>query len=122
VNGSLLFNYLVQYSACPEKIAEFLSKKDEEKHTKQKRKPKPRMQSNTAPINEVDKQFQELLINIKEGKRNPLKDISNRSQQNYVKDILEPYFFFLCTASLLHLPVYPRFPSVRSLLVKVHIQ
>jgi flap endonuclease GEN len=89
----------VQYSACPEKIAEFLSKKDKEKHGKQKRKPKPRKQSNKASISEVDKQLQELLITIKEGERNPLKDISNCSQQNYVKDILEPDFFDLCTPS-----------------------
>ncbi|KAJ3689295.1 hypothetical protein LUZ61_018459 [Rhynchospora tenuis] len=86
-------------SACPEKIAEFLSKKDEEKHNKQKRKPKPRKQSNKAPMNEVDKQLQELLITIKESEKIPLTDISNHSQQKYVKDILEPDFFDLCTPS-----------------------
>lgn len=89
----------MQYSACPEKITEFLSKKDEEKHGKQKRKPKPRKQTNNAPINEVDKQLHELLISIKEGGRNPITDIPNHSQQNYVKDILEPDFFDLCTPS-----------------------
>ncbi|KAF3335271.1 flap endonuclease GEN-like 2 [Carex littledalei] len=89
---------LVQ-SACSEKIAEFLSKKDEEKHNKQKRKPKPAKQTNKAAINEVDKQFKELLITIKDGARNPLTDISNNSRENYVKDILEPDFFDLCTPS-----------------------
>ncbi|KAJ4773706.1 Flap endonuclease 1 [Rhynchospora pubera] len=86
-------------SACPEKIAEFISKKDEEKHNKHKRKPKPRKQSNKAPISEVDKQLQELLVTIKESEKNPLKDISDHLQQKYVKDIMEPDFFDLCTPS-----------------------
>ncbi|KAJ4806177.1 Flap endonuclease 1 [Rhynchospora pubera] len=86
-------------SACPEKIAEFISKKDEEKHNKHKRKPKPRKQSNKAPVSEVDKQLQELLITIRESEKNPLKDISDHLQQKYVKDIMEPDFFDLCTPS-----------------------
>ncbi|XP_039817392.1 single-strand DNA endonuclease 1-like isoform X2 [Panicum virgatum] len=48
-------------SACPEKIAEFLEKKDEQK--KQKRRARPKI-SAPAAIKEVDAQLQELLLEI----------------------------------------------------------
>jgi len=48
-------------SACPEKIAEFLEKKDEQK--KQKRRARPK-KSAPAAVKEVDAQLQELLLGI----------------------------------------------------------
>ena len=53
--------YLCNCSACPEKIAEFLEKKDEQK--KQKRRARPK-KSAPAAVKEVDAQLQELLLEI----------------------------------------------------------
>ncbi|KAM0828730.1 hypothetical protein ACQ4PT_067348 [Festuca glaucescens] len=49
-------------SACPEKITEFLEKKDEEK--KQKRKARPKKSAQQAEVKDVDARLQELLLGI----------------------------------------------------------
>ncbi|CAM0910646.1 unnamed protein product [Alopecurus aequalis] len=49
-------------SACPEKITEFLEKKDEEK--KQKRKARPKKSVQQAEVKDVDARLQELLLGI----------------------------------------------------------
>uniref|UniRef100_A0A0A9G7A5 Single-strand DNA endonuclease 1 chromo domain-containing protein n=1 Tax=Arundo donax TaxID=35708 RepID=A0A0A9G7A5_ARUDO len=48
-------------SACPEKITEFLEKRDEQK--KQKRRARPK-KSDQAAVKDVDAQLQELLLGI----------------------------------------------------------
>uniref|UniRef100_A0A0A9CI19 Single-strand DNA endonuclease 1 chromo domain-containing protein n=1 Tax=Arundo donax TaxID=35708 RepID=A0A0A9CI19_ARUDO len=63
-------------SACPEKITEFLEKKDEQK--KQKRRARPK-KSNQAAVKDVDAQLQELLLGI-ESESGTFPSINNDSQ------------------------------------------
>ncbi|KAJ3692999.1 hypothetical protein LUZ60_012094 [Juncus effusus] len=88
--------------ACPEKITEFLTKKDEK--NKQKRKPRPKKQNNNndkSTINEIDEKLKDLLISIEsESSSNPLAEITNVSQQeNNLKNDFERDFVDLCTPS-----------------------
>lgn len=53
--------YLCNYSACPEKITEFLEKKDEEKKQKRKTRPKKLAQ---AAVKDVDARLQDLMLDI----------------------------------------------------------
>ena len=68
---------LCNYSACPEKITEFLEKKDEEK--KQKRKARPKKSAQQVEVKDVDARLQELLLGI-ESECATFPPASNRPQ------------------------------------------
>ncbi|RVW27064.1 Flap endonuclease GEN-like 2 [Vitis vinifera] len=53
-------------SACPEKIVEFEGRKPQEKKQNH-RKPRPKKSNNRTPLAEIDKQLQNLLLDIESG-------------------------------------------------------
>ncbi|XP_020115219.1 flap endonuclease GEN-like 2 isoform X2 [Ananas comosus] len=81
-------------SACPEKITEFIEKKDEAK--KQTRKPRTRKPNKNA-VAEVDLQLKGLLLSI-ESQSNALTDITNRSKPTIV-DTVKPIVIDLSSPS-----------------------